>query len=63
MIERTAAVGAEAGVVNKRYSISPLTADFNQDGAPDIVHVNLAGKSKVFLSKNETKHFENKNVA
>lgn len=61
MIQNTegqfAAVGAEAGVVNKRYSISPLTADFNQDGAPDIVHVNLAGKSKVFLSKNETKHF------
>lgn len=61
MIQNTkgefAAVGAEAGVVNKRYSISPLTADFNQDGAPDIVHVNLGGKSKVFLSKNETKDF------
>jgi len=52
-----AAVGAEAGVVNKRYSISPLTADFNQDGAPDIVHVNLAGKSKVFLSQNKNTNF------
>ncbi|MFB3103569.1 MAG: FG-GAP repeat domain-containing protein, partial [Pseudomonadales bacterium] len=49
-----AAVGAEAGVVNRRYGISPLTADFNLDGAPDIVHVNLAGKSKVYISKNET---------
>ena len=52
-----AAVGAEAGVVNKRYSISPLTADFNLDGAPDLVHVNLAGKSKGFISSNETDHF------
>jgi len=45
-----AAVGAEAGVVNKRYSISPLTADFNQDGRPDIIHVNIGGKSQAFLS-------------
>ena len=46
-----AAVGAEAGVINKRFSIAPLTADFNLDGAPDLVHVNLAGVSKVFLSQ------------
>ena len=45
-----AAVGKEAGVVNKRYSISPLTADFNADGYPDIVHVNIAGRSQAFLS-------------
>ena len=47
-----AAVGAEAGVINKEFGLSPITADFNQDGAPDVVHINLAGKSKVFLSKN-----------
>ena len=52
-----AAVGAQAGVVNKRYGIAPLTADFNLDGAPDLVHVNLAGKSKAFLSKNEATNF------
>ena len=46
-----AAVGAEAGVVNPHYSISPLTADFNGDGYPDIVHVNIAGRSRAFLSK------------
>ena len=46
-----AEVGAEAGVVNKRYSISPVTADFNGDGAADIVHVNVAGKSQAFLSQ------------
>jgi hypothetical protein len=46
-----AAVGAQAGVVNKRYSIAPLTADFNGDGRPDIVHVNIAGYSQAFFSQ------------
>ena len=46
-----AEVGKEAGVVNKRYSIAPVTADFNGDGAADIVHVNVGGKSQAFLSK------------
>lgn len=45
-----AAVGKEAGVQNRLYGISPLTADFNQDGYPDLVHVNLLGEQKVFLS-------------
>jgi hypothetical protein len=52
-----APVGAQAGVVNKRFSLSTLSADFNQDGAPDLVHVNLAGKSKAFISNNATKSF------
>ena len=52
-----AAVGAEAGVINKGFGLSPVTADFNQDGAPDLVHINLAGQSKIFLSKNTQKGF------
>ena len=52
-----AAVGAEAGVINKGFGLSPITADFNGDGAPDLVHVNLSGQSKVFLSKNTQKGF------
>lgn len=40
----------QSGVINREYSISPLTADFNQDGRPDIVHANLNGNSKLFLS-------------
>ncbi len=52
-----AAVGKEAGVVNKRYSISPVTADFNLDGTPDLVHINLAGKSKAFISNSDSKNF------
>ncbi|QDU09031.1 FG-GAP repeat domain-containing protein [Gimesia aquarii] len=51
-----AAVGKEAGVVNKRYSISPVTADFNLDGVPDLVHVNLAGNSKAFISNQGSKN-------
>lgn len=46
-----AAVGKEAGVANKRYSIAPIFADFNGDGYSDIVHVNLAGRSQAFISK------------
>ena len=52
-----AAVGAEAGVINKGFGLSPVTADFNQDGAPDLVHINLSGQSKVFLSKSTLKGF------
>ena len=46
-----AAAGKQAGVQNRLYGISPLTADFNQDGYPDLIHVNLKGPQKVFLSK------------
>lgn len=52
-----AAVGKAAGVVNKRYSISPLLADFNDDGYPDIVHVNLAGRSQAFFSEGGDANF------
>jgi len=46
-----AAVGKQAGIQNRLFGISPLTADFNQDGYPDVIHVNLKGPQKVFLSK------------
>jgi hypothetical protein len=49
-----AEIGAKAGVVNRQYSIAPLTADFNGDGRPDVVHINIAGKSQAFLSAGET---------
>jgi hypothetical protein len=45
-----AARGKESGVINTHYSISPITADFNNDGYPDLVHINIAGKSKAFIN-------------
>ena len=46
-----APAGQASGVINRAYSITPLTADFNGDGRPDIVYANLNGDSKLFLSK------------
>ena len=52
-----AEVGAEMGIVNKEFGISPVTADFNLDGAPDLIHINIAGASKAFISNNTEKGF------
>ena len=38
------------GLVNRNYEISPLVADFNDDGYRDVVRVNLAGPSRAFIS-------------
>ena len=46
-----AETGEQSGVINTGYSITPITADFNNDGYPDVVHVNVAGKSKAFINK------------
>ena len=46
-----AAVGKQAGIRNRYFGISPLTADFNKDGYPDLIHINLLGPQKVFLSQ------------
>jgi len=45
-----AEVGSQNGVVNRQYSIAPLTADFNGDGRSDVVHINIAGNSQAFIS-------------
>ena len=46
-----AEVGEQAGIVNRQYSIAPLSADFNGDGYPDLIHANLAGGSKAFINE------------
>ncbi len=40
----------ESGIASNGYGVTPLTADFNKDGRPDLVFVNLGGKSQVYLS-------------
>ena len=46
-----AAVEDQASVINKNYAITPLSSDFNQDGYPDLLFVNLAGNSQVHMNK------------
>jgi len=38
------------GLVNRNYEISPLVADFNDDGYLDVIRVNLDGPSRAFLN-------------
>lgn len=46
-----AEVGELTGLTNSEFGVAPLQADFNMDGLPDIIHLNLDGKSRIFLSK------------
>ena len=32
------------------FGISPITADFNGDGYPDLVHINIAGKPRAYIN-------------
>lgn len=47
----------EAGIVNRNYEITPLVADFNNDGYRDVIRINLAGPSLAFLSKGGSNGF------
>jgi len=39
-----------AGLENPYYGTSPLVADFNKDGYPDVVFVNFSGESRAFIN-------------
>jgi hypothetical protein len=54
---RFAAAEDVAGVVNKHYAISPLVADFNDDGYPDLIWVNLDGPTRAFLNEGGNAHY------
>jgi enediyne biosynthesis protein E4 len=47
----------DAGVVNPLFSISPLTADFNNDGYPDLLHVNISGPIRAFINNGGKNNF------
>lgn len=49
--EKFAEVGKRSGLANRAFSITPLRGDFNGDGRPDIVFLNIDGSSRVLLSK------------
>ena len=46
-----ASIESESETINRNYEITPLLADFNGDGYLDQIRVNLAGKSKAFVSQ------------
>lgn len=48
---RFAPVESEAGAANHAYGIAPLVADFDGDGYPDLVHVNLAGPTVALINE------------
>lgn len=52
-----AEVSKAVGVKNRSFGITPLTADFNQDGYPDLIHVNLLGTQKAFISNGGSQHY------
>ena len=39
-----------AGLENRHYGMAPLASDFNRDGYPDLVFMNLAGPIRAFLN-------------
>ncbi len=49
--ETFAAVEEQAGVVNKNYGITPLSSDFNADGYPDLIYINIDGPVRAFINK------------
>lgn len=52
-----AATEDRSGVVNRRYEITPLVADFNGDGYPDMIRVNLGGPAVAFIHKGGKNHY------
>ena len=40
----------DSGVENFNYGMTPLTSDFNKDGYPDLINLNLDGKAKAFIN-------------
>ena len=52
-----ATVEKAADVVNPYYAISPLIADFTDNGFPDLVYTNLNGPLRVFLNQGNKNNF------
>lgn len=46
-----AAVEDQANAINKNYAISPLSSDFDQNGYPDLVYINLNGPVKALINE------------
>ena len=52
-----AATEEQSGIVNRKYEISPLVADFNGDGYPDLIRANLDGPARAYLNEGGSNHY------
>ncbi|MCR9144747.1 MAG: CRTAC1 family protein [bacterium] len=52
-----AAAEADMNAENANFGITPLSADFNSDGYPDLIHINLAGSPKAQISQGGTANY------
>lgn len=52
-----AASESEMGLVNRNYEITPLLADFNNDGYRDMIRVNLAGPSYAYINSGGSNNY------
>jgi hypothetical protein len=52
-----ASVEEQAGVTNRQFAITPLVADWNGDGYPDLVYANLDGKARAFINQGGAAHY------
>ena len=50
-------LGKRIRVINKHLGMTPITANYSQDGYPDLVHVNLAGKSRAFVNNSGSANY------
>lgn len=48
-------VGKISGAEARGFGVTPIVADFNNDGWPDIVWVNIKGKAQAFISEGNGK--------
>lgn len=46
----------QSGLVNENFGMSPLVSDFNQDGYPDLILVNIEGPLRAFINKGGLDH-------
>jgi hypothetical protein len=44
------AVEEQANAVNKNYALTPLVSDFNDDGYPDLIYINLDGPVRALIN-------------
>lgn len=50
-------VTAALGINNRNNGVTPLVAEVNNDGVPDLIFINLRGKSQIYISKGGSNNY------